>query len=256
MRPDAKHRVFQHSGNNRDNTGRPSYKAVRKDGFNEDSPKKEGMRKHYGTWGDSTRSYDYKLIRNFLIGNSGRCWNDVYSELCRMIDKRIPGAVWIHKDVLERQVHLKVEEKNGKVYSLSHHRWNRNRELIDKDLYVDSKGILRVYKRTKIKYRAWKRHFKYPITHTSFGDFLFIEGLWYRVKMVEPAFIKESATDGYFTRNVEYTTQNDVILVGRMDYGRLDKETLVSAYGEPKICISKLAANKNEIKKLKKLLEN
>jgi len=269
MRPDAKHRAFQHSSNNRDNSGKSSYKLVRKEGFNEDSPTKETMRRHYGTWGRSRRLYDYKFIKNFLIGSVGKHWDNVYSELCRAIDVHSPGATSIHEDVLTWQIFLRVEERDGKVYSLSHHRWNRNQELCDKDLYVDSKGILRRYRRQPRKYTPYKPLVRYPITHTPFGDFIQCEGLWYRVKMVEPKFYEqeEKLWPGY-GRKGQYTMAKDVILTLINDgnysryfydkkrmysYSGYSREELVSTYGEPKVCVSKLAANKSEIKKLKKL---
>lgn len=266
MKPDAKHRAFQHSGNNRDNTGRDSYRTVRKDKFDEDSPGKETMRRHYGTWGHSRRLYDYKFIKNFLVSSVGKPWNDIYSDVCRMIDIRTPGAREIHEDICRWQVHLNVEEKDGKLYSLKGRRYY-DYELSDKDLYVDAEGVLRQYKKQKTKYVPWKPAVKYPITHTSFGDFLQMDGLWYRVKMVEPKFYKQRRElwKGY-SKEEEYSIMKDILINGTFhryyiyenaqcpfSSGGQLKSTLIATYGEPKVCVSKLAANKNEIKKLRKL---
>lgn len=261
MRPDAKHRAFQHSGNNRDNTGRDSYKIVRKDGFNEESPNKERMRKHYGTWGRSRRLYDYKFIKNFLIGSVGRRWDDVYSDVCRFIDVRTPGAREIHEDILGWQVHIHTKIIDGKVYATNTRRWYRGGELQDKDLYVDDKGILCQYKKKRPKYVPYKPLVKYPITHTAFGDFLQMDGLWYRVKMVEPKFYEQEKDTGWYKYKEQYTRIKDVILSNTKERSIFDwsrsiygytKSELIATYGEPKVCVSKLAANKSEIKRLNK----
>ena len=135
---------------------------------NYDGPKREKTsrisqfgyhcKRENGAWNKSA----YLHIKGYLKKNVGRCWNDIYSELCHIYRRK-----WDRKfldDTLEYKVDL---HSNSRAYV---------------DYYV-SDGILHYKRREPCKPISIEqlRWLKYKIKHSHGRIFAQIKGIWYEL---------------------------------------------------------------------------
>jgi hypothetical protein len=184
----------------RSNSGAPSAKArdygrfihddegIDYDGFTHlpVSSKQEGYHKKLGS-----KSFTDVLgpLHNYLRSSCGRPWNEVYSEIARVIGR---GAGWGVRHILNAHLDVAINTYrgvDGNVYSCNKYGIDRVGGFRD-DFYVEPEtGILR----PSTQYRKWRvRHqaaiAAKPIEAIPIGDgteYRKIAGIWYFRQYVE-----------------------------------------------------------------------
>ena len=136
-------------------------------------------------WEHKTFTDRLGALKGNIRVNVGRPWDDVYSEFCRVLDRRgLSGYhIWTH---LVREVEVNTFlGRNGKVYALP-----RYGSVAEADGYYvhPMTGILCYRKRTYTR-NAWKRRnerkledIRIPVPGDEAWKYQNIDGLWFRVR--------------------------------------------------------------------------
>jgi hypothetical protein len=122
-------------------------------------------------------------LRGNIRKNVGRPWDKVYSEFCRLLDRRSLSGyhIWQH---LMWEVQLNTYIRDGVVYERS--RWSSDRP-VDGYYVHPVTGILR-YKDPgswKRKIRRKPKEVILPVPGAPGWDYKEMDGLWFRVRTIE-----------------------------------------------------------------------
>lgn len=98
---------------------------------------RESMTKRYG-WDRKSFNENLKPLYGFIHKSVGRKWDDVYSEICSVFDKRsvINQHILVHLDqYVEQQIAV---DENGKLYITDYqYSWRHDRRLLEESSYVE-----------------------------------------------------------------------------------------------------------------------
>jgi hypothetical protein len=185
MRRDVKERFTEpyngyHAGSKFPRTSKPLTKPDQ-DGepptFNGMSMAHRLVKQHDGRWPGE----DFRFVRRLLIGNVGRPWDEVYSEICQQADTRNFVGYRL-REVIDRMV-----EKNCHIDEEGTIRDGREFEVSGgwrPELYVHPEtGLLQMVE-------GRRRRIKTPVERSVFeldGSLYHChsDGIWYRVEMKE-----------------------------------------------------------------------
>jgi len=166
---------------------------------------RESMTKRYG-WDRKEFNENLKPLYGFIHKSVGRKWNDVYSEICQVFDKRsvINQHILIHLDqYVEKQIEVRAD---GKLYIIDYqYAWRNGLRLLEEDrsveYYVDPRdGILKrntvsisrrvSRKRERARYEAEQAKTHRVLNKTT--ELWKLDGLqrsengvWFEVKFIE-----------------------------------------------------------------------
>lgn len=229
------------------------YKKKNAEGEHVESPKDAYTLAGY--WMDDGLTGDYKFVRRLLVGNVGRPWDEVYSELCVQADARNYVGAQL-REAIDRLVekHCYIDE-DGVVRD-------------DHDFKVDGRWrcALYVHPETKTleKLEGRRRHVrsKQGTTVFEYDGKLFHchEGIWYRVEMAPVPEVKYywATTYSYglvvdaFKANVDPGPAKGSYYHSFDARGALHRKYGPGANNVPWYCKAKEQANKTEIKAVKK----
>lgn len=214
---------------------------------------REGMKFRYGR-GNKAFSENLRPLYGFIHKAVGRKWDDVYSEICEVFDKRsvINQHILLH---LFQYVELQIVVIEGKLHVADYkYSWRGNRdaplEEAGCEYYVDPRdGILKrnidqLTRRVRLRREAKRRKIEKELSERREIDketeYRKEDGIWYEVKyldfkgekvlkLLESQYIKNY----YVTRTV-YPTNYDVF------------RGIVSA---PRVAVSKRQIGRQELRR-------
>lgn len=248
MRPDMKKVINERPRRKSSDKTPKSYARSQNKPF-DDFPQKESISRKYVYNGKGETFRDGPL-RKFLGSQVGRLWDNVYSEICANADIKSHGGYQVRELIgwmveLDVVVVDDVPYKNGyPVTSRSH-----------KYFYVHPVSKLLCVAPPSKHRSKWVKEKKLPKVYEVDGILYHChDDAWYRVKMVDlkdwtkvnlllPMYIKDAIIGG------------STIFYSKYDNGFLRKYGKNPKTNKIWYCIHKESANKKEIKKLKKLME-
>lgn len=235
MRDDMKHIIIDTA---RRGSGYLDYRAVRR----KKRRQKDTLKESYSKKGyDLRKSESDRLspLRRMLQKNSGRKWDDVYSEICKSCDVR--GIRGYHlRDHVRYMVDMNTyRDENGKVWIRA--QW---REYCPEDthygdeLYVDPEGYLRHIPRKNSSRR--RRNSNENLKKINGAYFARKEGIWYKLTTVPAPKLYNAQKYNWISR-ADYC---DAIL------GECSRYDLRRFYNEYIYAIDKKQLNRKELRKL------
>lgn len=214
-------------------------------------------RKWISNWSNH-KEFDINLspLCGFVLSRVGRKWDDVYSEICRAMNKNSIVQAHIFQ-YLCNYVAIEVYLKNGIPYEF-HQRKYRCGMQVYQETYVDpTTGILCKTPTTKKRYRCKtvrpdpSKYAKGPGPMVCYAkDTTYSSGIWYECFLKDKTLVKEPV----YLRNRLYRwnlipvrTEFDMFLCKN---STTDNESL-RAYGLASVfCYKKRQLNKREIRKI------
>jgi len=215
-------------------------------------PSKEGIKRPYGY---NTKSLNENLspLKRYLNSQVGRSWDKVYSEIRQMIGKN-PNAVKGH--ILQHLygwdgIYIHVNIVDNKVFRKNSRFQYGETELNNNQLYVDSYGIIRRYRRKSGKkqtYRqqqeeTWMKTARHLPNGTQARK---INGIWYVVSLTsvkkDQIFTQTYKTVWGTSYSVETVVVNDILGT------RGSTKDFISKYGSLVYAISKRTMTSKELK--------
>lgn len=250
MRPDFGKVITERprAGGNGHHDRKGYKKRLQKDGL--DAVQRESIKERSG----GTKEFTDVLgpIKGFLRKATGRKWDDVYSEISKVLPAS-GGMSYTHaRGHLFDYVELKTQVIDGDIYDMRGHK-------VYRDWYVDDDGILREMPRESYKY---KQRPPKVFTKTEKGEWLIFDRqhthVWYACEMrpyessgtaFEEVGYKRKTKRAYKTYPMVY----DVFLKCSVwgGNGWSSRHLLGDNYGASVYCVSKRQISSNEIKRYK-----
>ena len=150
-------------------------------------------------------------LSRYLNKNIGRVWDDIYSDICKNMDKRTPVQAHIFQHLFD-YVELHPIFKDGKPHQIN---WGGLMPMYNTgwSFYVDKKGFLR---RPKEMRPPWNNKKDDPNLISTKDENLFYikrksDGVWFRATLEKPPSYDLSPSLSYLIRERNPTWAEDII---------------------------------------------